>query len=133
MCLGLVRKRQQVYYEAIYRNSSIKGYWLIENSVADLVFEANSKDDITSIKTYDFSTLYTNLPHTELKERIPKLVSKSFKGLDKKYISIDRNLRAHWTNIKKRSMLLSTPWDFTKRLHFLLDNVHIQVGDHVFW
>ena len=29
-------------------------------------------------------------------------------------------------------MLLSTPWDFTKRLHFLLDNVHIQVGDHVF-
>ena len=25
VCLGLVRKRQQVYYEAIYRNSGIKG------------------------------------------------------------------------------------------------------------
>ena len=68
-CLDLVRKRQQVYYEAIYRNSSIKGYWLIQNSekVSDLVSEANSKGGVTSIKTYDFSTLYTNLPHTELK------------------------------------------------------------------
>ena len=61
------------------------------------VFEANSKGDVTSIKTYDFSTLYTNLPHTELKDRIPKLVSESFEGLDKKYISIDRNLQATGT------------------------------------
>ena len=92
MCLGLVRKRQQVYYEAIYRNSSIKGYWLIQNSeeVSDLVSEANSKGNVTSIKTYDFNTLHTNL-----QEHIPKLVSKSFEGLDKKYISINRNLQAH--------------------------------------
>ena len=70
---------------------------MIKNSdeVSDLVSEANSKGDVTFLKTYDFSTLYTNLPHTELKERIPKLVSKSFEGLDKKYISIDRNLWAH--------------------------------------
>ena len=70
------RKWQHVYYEAIYRNSSIKGYWCIRNSdeVSDLVSEANSKGNVTSIKTYDFSTLYTNLPHTELEECIPKLV-----------------------------------------------------------
>ena len=78
-------------------------YWLILNSdeVSDLVSEADSKGDVTAIKTYEFSTLYTNLPHTELKERIPKLVRESFEGLDKKYISIDRNLRAHWTNSKR--------------------------------
>ena len=81
---------------------------MIQNSVEvlDLVFEANSKGDVTSIKTYDFSTLYTNLPHTELKECIPKLVRESFEGFDKKYISIDRNLRAHWTKTKRRSILL---------------------------
>ena len=27
-CLGLVKKRQQVSFEAIYRNSGIKGYCL---------------------------------------------------------------------------------------------------------
>ena len=107
---------------------------MIQNSeeVSDLVSEANSGSDVTAIKTYDFSTLYTNLPHTELKERIPKLVSESFDGLDKEYISIDRNLRIHWTNTKKRSMLLLTPREITNMLHFLLDNVYIQVGDRVF-
>ena len=51
-CLGLVRKWQQVYYEAIYRNSGIKGYWLIQNSeeVSDVVSEANSRGDVTSMK-----------------------------------------------------------------------------------
>ena len=107
---------------------------MIQNSdeVSDLVSTANSKGDVTSIRTYDFSTLYTNLPHTELKERIPKLVSESFEGLDKKYISIDRNLQAHWTNTKRRSMLLLTPREMTKMLHFLLNNVYIQVGNRVF-
>ena len=45
--------------------------------VSDLVSEANSKGDVTSIKMYDFSTFYTNLPHTELKECIPKLAKVS--------------------------------------------------------
>ena len=89
--------------------------WLIQNSgeVSDFVSEAKSKGNVTFIKTYDFSTLYTNLPHTELKERIPKLVSESFEGLDKKYTSKDRNLRAHWTNTKRRSMLLLMPREIT--------------------
>ena len=29
-------------------------------------------------------------------------------------------------------MLLLTPWEITKMLHFFLDNVYIQVGGHVF-
>ena len=71
----------------MYQNSVIQGYSSIPNSeeVSDLVSEANSKGDVPSIKTYDFSTLYTNLPHSELKERIPKLVSESFEGFEKKY------------------------------------------------
>ena len=69
MCPGLVRKRQQIYYDVIYRNSGIKRYWLIQYSeeVSDLVSKANSKGDVTSIKMYDFNILYTNLPHAELK------------------------------------------------------------------
>ena len=73
-CHGLVRKQHQVYYEAIYRNSGIKGYWLIQNSdeVSDFVSEGNSKGDVLSIKIYDLSTVYSNLPHTELNEDISR-------------------------------------------------------------
>ena len=46
---------------------------LIKNSdeVSEVVSEVNQRGQVSSIKTYDFSTLYTNLPHKELKERIP--------------------------------------------------------------
>ena len=107
---------------------------MIQNSeeVSDLVSEANSKGDFTSIKTYDFSTLFTNLPQSELKDSIPMFVSESFNCLDKNYITIDRSLLVHRTNNQRQSMLLLTPREITKMLHFLLDDVYIQVGDRVF-
>ena len=85
------------------------------------------------MQTYDFSTLYTNLPHKELKERIPRLVKESFEGLGKKYISVDRHYNAIWTKNKRRSWLLLSCEDVQAMLHFLtLDNVFIQVGGKVF-
>ena len=30
--MGLIKQRQQGYYDAVYRNSGIQGYWLIKNS-----------------------------------------------------------------------------------------------------
>ena len=132
--LGFVKQRQQGYYDAVYRNSGIQGYWLIKNSdeVSEVVSEVNQRGQVSSIKTYDFSTLYTNLPHKELKERIPRLVKESFEGLGKKYISVDRHYNAIWTKIKRRSWLLLSCEDVEAMLHFLLDNVFIQVGWKVF-
>ena len=103
-----VKQRQQGYYDAVYRNSGIQGYWLIKNSdeVSQVVSEVNQRGQVSSIKTYDFSTLYTNLPHKELKERIPNLVKESFEGLGKKYISVDRHNNSLWTKNKRRSCLL---------------------------
>ena len=96
--------------------------------------EVNQRGQVSSIKTYDFSTLYTNLPHKELKEieRIPRLEKESFEGLGKKYISVDRHYNAIWTKNKRQSWLLLSCEDVEAMLHFLLDNVFIQVGGKVF-
>ncbi len=134
LCLNLVKNRQRKYYEAIQRRSGIPGYWIIQHSdeVSEMVSEANSQGPISSIKTYDFNTLYTNLPHSELKERIPKLIRNSFKGLGMTYISIDKNLNASWTKVIKRNALLLSPENIIDMLKFLLDNIFIQLGDTVF-
>ena len=94
--------------------------------------EVNQRELVSSIKTYDFSTLYTNLPHKDLKERIPRLVKESFEGLGKKYISVDRHYNAIWTKNKRRSWLLLSCEGVEAMLHCLLDNVFIQVGGKVF-
>ena len=133
-CLSLVKQRQQRYYDAMYRNSGIQSYWLIKNSdeVSQVVSDVNRRGPVTSIRTYDFSTLYTNLPHSELKERIPRLVQESFEGLNMKFISVDRRFHARWTKKPRRSWLLLSSEDVKAMLHFLLDNVFIQVGKKVF-
>ena len=92
----------------------------------------NQRGQVSSIKTYDFSTHYTNLPHKELKERLPRLVKESFEALGKKYISVDRHYNAIWTKNKRRSWLLLSCEDVEAMLHFLLDNVFIQVDGKVF-
>ena len=52
-CLGLVRQRQQGYYDAMYRNSGIQGYWLMRNSdeVAKVQSKVNRRGQVSSIKT----------------------------------------------------------------------------------
>ena len=92
----------------------------------------NSNQRGSCLNVSDFSTLFTNLPHKELKERIPRLIKESFESLSKKYISVDLSYNAMWTKHKRRSWLLLSCEDIEALLHFLLDNVFIQVGKEVF-
>ena len=129
-CLGLVKQRQQDYYYAVYCNSDIQGYWLIKNSneVSEVVSEVNQRGQVSSIKTYDFSTIYTNIPHKKLKQRIPRLVKESFESIDKKYISVDRHYNAIWTKNTRISWLLLSCED--GKVYFLFDNVFIQLQEY---
>ena len=115
-------------YRAIYN-------WLIKNSdeVSEVVPEVNQRGQVSSIKTYDFSTLYTNLSHKELKERIPRLVKKSFEDLGKKIsalIAITTSYGLKINDVAGCFCLVRTRVE--AMLHFLLDNVFIQVGGKVF-
>ena len=47
-------------------------------------FNSNSLSSINSIKTYDFSTLYTNIPHTKLKSRLAELIRNTFRFKNEK-------------------------------------------------
>ena len=55
---------------------------------------------------------------------------RSFEGLGKKYISVDRPYNAMWTKNKRRSWVCCE--HFEAILHVLLDNLFIQVGGKVF-
>ena len=47
--------------------------------------------------TYDFSKLYTSIPHEKLKEEIKLLVQKAYNGMNKKFIEVTKS-RASWSN-----------------------------------
>ena len=48
----------------------------------------NNKRKAKSISTYDFSTLYTTLPHDKLIPRLSKVIDFVFKGGDESFLQI---------------------------------------------
>ena len=54
----------------------------------------------TSVTAWDFSTLYTSIPHEKLKHRIHELLEKTYAVRRKSFIATD-NFRTFWTDEKK--------------------------------
>ena len=68
-----------ISYETVYSRSDINHMWILKNS-KDLLDKLKSRSfsQVSSIKTFDFSTLYTTLPHDKLKTRLKETIHKAF-------------------------------------------------------
>ena len=80
----------------------------------------------TSLSTYDFSTLYTTLPHNLIKEKLLDLIEWTFKRALKNYGSLylacnDR--KAFFTSSDQSRYTL---WSY------LLDNIYIRFGTKLY-
>jgi hypothetical protein len=55
--------------------------WILKKS-KDLLdnLKSRSFSQVSSIKTFDFSTLYTTLPHDKLKTRLKETLHKAFQS-----------------------------------------------------
>ena len=69
--LSAVKEGQQKYCVTVYSRSGINHMWILKNS-KDLLdnLKSRSFSHVSSIKTFDFSTLYTTLPHDKLKTHL---------------------------------------------------------------
>ena len=53
--------------------------WILKNSKELLEnLKAQSLHSVNSIKSFDFSTLYTTIPHDKLKSKLKKIINRSF-------------------------------------------------------
>ena len=80
---------------------------MIENSapVIEKMTQINAKRNAKDISTYDFSTLYTKLPHDDLIQNLNEIVDFAFEGGkrkkgNRKYLTVSR-FSAYWTKKKK--------------------------------
>ena len=67
-------------------------FWSIKNSGEVLnKFEAK-RQQASSISTYDFSTLYTTLPHNLIKDKLISLIQKTFARERSEFLACDHRL-----------------------------------------
>ena len=89
-----------------------------------------------SVQTFDFSTLYTSIPHDLLKSRISTLIRNSFKKKDGSirytYIKVDGR-RGYFSNsIDSGGDKTYNANPICDMVEFLIDNIFVKFGGHLF-
>ena len=78
-CLTAVKHHVIRYCEKVYERSGKNLFWSIINSGEVLNKLKSRRFRATSMSTYDFSILYTTLPHNLIKEKLINLIEWTFK------------------------------------------------------
>ena len=107
-CLTAVEKHFIKYCEKVYERSSKNLFWSIKNS-GKILDKLKARDfNATNLSTYDFSTLYTTLPHNLIKDKLIHLIERSFQREGSPYLACnDRNaFLVHFSFIYVESLSL---------------------------
>ena len=89
-------------------------------------------DVCTSVQTFDFSTLYSSIPHNLLKSRINNLVHNTFGKKDgsvrSTHIKVTRSKGYLTHDINGGRDYMYTADNICKMIEFLIDNIFVQFG-----
>ena len=95
--------------------------------VLDFLCSANTRKGSKSINTYDFSTLYTSIPHQQLKDNLSSFVERVFTFKDKEFIVPNLyTKKAYFTSINcKHKKVCFSKEDLLECLFYLIDNSYV--------
>ena len=112
--------------------SNYNKFWVIQNPdpVLKSIRRINRKKGAKSIATYDFSTLYTKLPHDKLVKELLKLIDFCFDGGNKKFIKINNWGIARWGK-KTKDSIGFTRNSLKVAVKHLIENCYFTVGNTV--
>ena len=83
------------------------------------------------MSTFDFSTLYTKIPHGTLLYVLNEITVFTFKGKTRKYVTVYSS-RAYWLQSKSNPGRSCSFQEIKSCLKFLLNNSYLQVGSKIF-
>ena len=117
--------------------NGVNNMWILKNSTSLL----SSLDQLdvrtaTSVQTFDFSTLYTSIPHYLLKSRISNLVHNAFRKKDGSvrytHIKVTRAKGYFTHDINGGGDNMYTADNICKMIEFLINNIFVQFGGRLF-
>ena len=82
------------------------------------------------METYDFSTLYTALPHVEIKQKLASIFRKVFNREAKPYIKVSFK-ETFFSSSHKKYCCSFRVEDMIEILEFILDNIFVKFGKEI--
>ena len=109
--------------------------WILKNSKQLLENLQSQSSHINSIRTFDFSTLYTTIPHDKLKSRLCNIIRQAFRFKNGKkrykYIVVGYN-STYFVKDHSNGKHKYTENDIIRMIDFLIDNIFVECGGEIF-
>ena len=83
------------------------------------------------VDTFDFSTLYTNIPDQLLLDSLGKLILEAYRVRGATFICVSYN-NIFWSNSQHREYFNVSASKLVEYITFLVDNIFVAAGDQVF-
>ena len=133
LALKHIKTQFKNYCNVIKKRTGLNFFWSIDNSV-ELIQKISDVDVAFSIKTFDFSTLYTNLPLKCIYESLERLIIKMYKHSGSHMLMINTYTgKAFWSHGTQYSGYKEYTVDkLLDALKFVLYNTYVQFGDEIF-
>ena len=130
-CLTAVKKHWIRYYDIVYERDGINYFWSIKNS-NDVLNKFKSKNfQASKLSIYDFSTLYTTLPHHLIKDKLIDLINRTFIRENIQYLACNEECAFFTSDVYNNHNLWSCQ-KFCDALVYLLDNIFIRFGTKLY-
>ena len=132
-CFKVIELQHRYICSQYNSTYGINPMWIIHNSfsVHKIITPLNRQGQCYNVKTYDFTTLYTSIPHEQLKARISWVVKMAFTSSKKKFISVYRRT-ARWTDTPKAKTLSLDCNSLIQLVWWLIENIFVTFGDKCF-
>ena len=86
-----------------------------------------------SVYTFDFSTLYTDLPLIDIHDKLTKLIKKMYQNAIAHYILVNTYTgKAFWSHTGKGSYKSFSLQHLLDALEYILNNTYIKFGQQLF-
>ena len=134
--LTAVKEGLQKYCDTAYARSGANQIWILKSSKELLEnLKAQSLYSVSSIKSFDFSTLYTTIPHDNLKSKLKEIINQYFfhKNGNRRfqYVVIGYKM-THFVRDHSDTAQKYTDADVIKMLKYLIDNIFVEFGGRIF-
>ena len=128
----MVRTHCTAYCKTIRVRTGVNCMWII-NNLLDVIRALEEKQlSLNHVSTWDFSTLYTSLPHAQLKKQLHDLLERVFNTKGKSFIATN-NFRTFWTNDRTATRYTYFSCrELCLAIEFLIDNIYVRFGSSVF-
>ena len=109
--------------------------WLLKNSKELLEnLKAQSLHSVNSIKLFDFSTLYSTIPHDKFKSKLKEIINQCFfhKNGDRRFRMLSLATKTHASFGITLMHQKYSDADVIKMLEYLIDTIFVEFGGRIF-